>query len=536
MTPKTPSSGPKKTIEAGLNRQKIRAALSFKPSEDFKEQRDKLHKRIAFITRMEKSEQDSADEYLEASLTELDEEESNAYEETVDEATKKILEEGSEEEKGMGIRYQIMASVLTQTVFKERYAKWKKQYERKKDKPGFKKTLTEFIVEQGTKHVMLNKRLVLKARIAQQVDELGEKEDDEKKEKERREKLEKDVLKFLQRKEKLILSKKADLMALQKEFVSIFLKHGHTEDEKDILNQLFWDVVGDIEYAQIVVEDLNATAEEMIYMSYLDLTDEEWEQRRQQALKKNAKGELKEFVEEMIQPTFAPTGTLAGPEVSFSSVRELGNASGVHIRRVKIQGQEGRNLYRVDFPYLKDSSYEPPLLEISFPEGSNDLSEATYTIEDPDADPHAPNTGRPLRKRTTRYNAAEIPVVMARIQLDYELRKAARQSGDGSLTPEYVNSNLSDNDLRFMAERLLGFSFQEKPLLPPHMGRCKNLFAVLSMPDGSFPSRVKRMRNALNDDSLVPYIREILDTSGSRIKNVSTIIEEAKTKRGGVEV
>lgn len=536
MPPDTPPSSPKRTVEAGLNREKIRAALSFKPSPSFKRERKDLHKKLAVLARQEEGEKEAADEYLETSLTQLDDEESQVYEETVDEAVKKVLEEGSEEEKTKGVRYQIMASVLTQSVFKERYGQWKKAYEKKKKEPGFKKTETEFVVEQGMKLVMLNKRLVLKTRVKDQIDGLGEVEKDEDKEKERRKELLDDVLKFLKKNEKKILSKEADLMKLQQQFVGVFMEHGHTEKDRKALEQLFWDVVGDIEYAQIVNEELQATAEEMMYMSYLDLTDEEWEARRQQALQKNAKGELKEFVEELVQPTFTPTGAVEATPIAYDSVRALGNASGVHIRRVNVQGQEGRNLYQVDFPYLKDSSYEPPLMEITFPDGSNDLNQATYTIEDPDADPHAKNTGRPLRKRTTQYTASEIPVVMARMQLDYELRKSARQSGDSSLTPEYVNSNLSDHDLRVMAERLLGFQFTEKPLLPPHMNRCKNLFAVLAMPDGSFPNRVKRMKSALNDDSLVAYIREIMDSSGSKVMNVTSVIEQAKAKRGGVEI
>lgn len=534
MPPDNPQSAPRWTVESGLSREKIKAVLSYKPSAAFKRDRKDLHKRLAALARREQKEKDSADEYLETSLTQLDDEEATAYESTVDEAVTKILEEGTEEEKGMGVRYQIMASVLTQPVFKERYPQWRKAFEEKKEEPGFQKTETEFVVEQGVKLIMLNKSLVLKTRVNGQIEDFGNKEEDEEKEKERREKLSESVLKFLNQNEKKILSKEADLMKLQDQFVQIFLDNGHTEEERSKLSQLFWDVVGDIEYAQFVSDELRVTADEMIDMSYLDLTDEEWEARRQQALKKNAKGDMKEVIDEMVQGTFAPTGIVESSTVSYDSVRALGNASGVHIRKVNVQGLEGRNLYMVDFPYLKDT-YRP-LMEIRFPKGSINLNDATYVIEDPNADPHASNAGRPLRERTTEYSADEVPLVMARIQLDYELRKAARESGDGSMTPEYVNSNLSDNDLRMMAERLLGFGFKEKPLLPPHMSRCNNLFAVLSKPDGSFPQRVKRMKQALNDDSLIAYIRTILDSNGSRVMNVSTVIEEAEATRGGVEI
>lgn len=537
MGEESPKTGPGKTVEAGINisRQKLERHLRFKPSAEFTKKRKALHEKLASIARRERRGAEEAEKFLESSLVQLDEEQSATYEATVGEAVQKILETGNKEEQKEGLRFQIVRSVFTQKVFKEKHTEWKEEWEEKAQDPAFDMTEQEYVVEKGREFIMQNRTLVIQGRLKHQLDAFGPKEEDEEEEKKRREKVGTAVLKFVDEHEEEITGGKANLIKLKNEFAQIFLQNGHGVEEQKAIEQLFWDIVDDIEYAVIIREEFEATAEEMMLMSYLDLTDEEWEQRLQKALQKNAKGDLKEVVEQLAQPTFVPTGAVEGPVPSYNSVRELGNASGVHFRRAYVQGQpKERNLYVIDFPYL-GGTYQP-LMEISFSGGTADLGKATYTIEDPFGDPDRENKGQPLRKPTAKFKASDLPRVMARIQLDYELHKAARDSGDSGLDVESVNKNLSDQRLVKMAERLLNFKFNEKPLLPPHMESYQNLLSVLMKPDGSFVERVKRMEEAINDDALVAYIREILQSKGSRVLTVSQLIENAKTKRGGVKI
>ncbi|MEZ4087058.1 MAG: hypothetical protein R3B71_01800 [Candidatus Gracilibacteria bacterium] len=540
-----PQSGPQKRndIEIGLDKKKITAHLeSFKPSEKFKEQRRKLNQRLAKTAAQESAEKQKADQYLEKSLESLDEEEKGTYETTVDEAIAEILEKGSDDEKLKGIRVQILGSVFTPELFKQKYKEWQKQYESEAKTPGFDKSEEEFVVERGKEFIVKNRDLIIQGRTKHRLEELGEKEEDEEKEKTRREELTGEVMDFVEAHEEEILSGKTDVMALRDQFLQIFYDHGHTEEEKLPIEQLFWEIVGDIEYASIMEAELDATAGVMMDMSFMNLTPEEWERRRQKSLKENAEGELEEALEDMTQYNYAASGAiLASPETSLNSVKDIENKSGVHLERVAIPNEPGRYVYKIDFPHFK-GIYEP-FMEIRFPKGSKDLSQATYVIEDRYKDPGSGGVGQPLRRQgdktipTYEYSAKDVSTVLARLQLDRLLTDVVKESGDAGLTKESVNALLTDADLQKMTEQLLGFQFKDKPLLPPHLRKCKNFLKVLARADGrSFQERVKDMKIALNDAQLAPHLKKIFSRPGSEIMDVQSVIGEAKILRGGIEI
>ena len=342
--------------------------------------------------------------------------------------------------------------------------------------------------------------------------------------------------------EEEIVSGETDVMALRDEFLQIFYDNGHTEEEKLKIEQLFWEIVGDIEYASIMGSELDATAGVMMDMSFMNLTPEEWEKRRQKALQENAEGDLEEALEDMVQYTYSAGGVVAAaPEISLNSVKDIENKSGIHLERIAIPNEPGRYVYKIAFPHFK-GVYEP-FMEIRFPPGSKDLSQATYVIEDRYKDPGAGSTGRPLRRAggaeipTYEYAAKDISSVLARLQLDKLLTDVVKESGDPGLTKESVNALLKDQDLQRMTEQLLGFQFKDKPLLPPHLRKCKNFLKVLARADGrSFQERVKDMKIALNDAQLAPHLKLIFSRPGSEVMDVQTVIGEAKLKRGGIKI
>jgi len=543
MPPPGEGSSPRNVVEVGLkiSRQKIEEHLSYKPNEETRRKHNKLQLRLAAISRRERKlrQAEAADDFLEEKLGELDGMERETYEETVSLAISDILASDSDVEKQEELRFQLIHGLFSPKVFTEKRKEWEAEYEEKGRESSFELSFEEFVLEKGLEFIKLNRDLIIQERVFHHLDEIGDKKSDSEEEEKRRKEIGDEVVKFVAANEKKILNEEADLDLLRAKFVKIFLERGHTEDEKEGIEELFAQIVGDIEYAVVIQKKFELTYEKLVEMSYLNLTDEEWEKGIQQAIQENAEGKVKEAIEEMVKPTFTPTAAVDAPTATYSSVREIGNASGVHIRRVKIAGQEGRNLYMIDFPYLGAS--HRPLMEITFPEGTTDLNQATYSIEDPFGNLDAGNTGRPLRmnRRTLEYKAGSLPEVMARIQLDYALYKAARESGNGALTPEYVNKVIPDDRLSKMSERLLKMSFREDRLIPPRMVRYENFLKVLMLPDdkiGGFPERVKAMETALRKDSLVQQLREILDRSGSTIMNVSDLLEQAELKRGGVEV
>jgi len=373
--------------------------------------------------------------------------------------------------------------------------------------------------------------LVISGRVSDWLDNAGLKEEHEKKEDECKKGINEDVFTFLNENESQLIDEKTDKKVLRKQFVQIFLDHGCAEEDIKGLEGLFDEILGDIEYAAVMQQAYSDSYEKMIAMSGKEMTDEEWDQQVKKELEEKAKGNMKEAVEELAKQMWgAPTGVSKSPEVSYSSISEIANSNAVSIR------SEGGDMYSIEFPSL-GKNYSPKM-KIVLPKGSNDLNLATYIIEDKFADENVPNSSDQIGKgkRSLAYSAVDLPKVLARIQLDYELHKAVISIGDSNVTSAEVNKILSDDRLIKMSERLFNFNLNEHPILPQHMRKYENLLSIILKPDGnkSFVERTLDMEFALNNDGMLPYIRKNLNrATSSKIFSVSELLKKVELDRAG---
>lgn len=521
-------------VAVGLSEKAFTKALSYVPNskalEKFRRLREKG--RDSRIKEYAERKLEKPDKWLVKALKTLDADVADevtikemAIEDTSAEV-KNILESGSDMEKKDELRFHILRSLLSQKGFKENFKTWKGEYKEKSAMPDFKMSEEDYVYERGAEKIRTDRDVIIRGRISLWLKTSGLKEEDKDVKEKSNKELDEAVFSFLKVNEGKLLSEKSNKNLLRKQFVQIFLDHGCAEEDIKGLEGLFDEILGDIEYAAVMQQAYSDSCERMIAMSGQEMTDEEWDQQVMKELEAKAKGDVKEAIKEMVEQRWgAPTGTVKTSEVSYDSVPGIASANAVNIR------SEGGDLFSIRFPSL-GPAYQPKM-RIVFPNDINDFNKANYIIEDEFADENAPNPSVEIRegKRAVAYKVGDLPKVLARIQLDYRLHKAAQKAGDSSITPAEVNKVLPDGRLIKMSERLFDLTIGKQPILPQHMSKYKNFLSVLLKKDGenSLVDRAKDMELALNDDGLVPYIRENLKgRAASEIFTVSKLLEMAR--------
>jgi hypothetical protein len=299
--------------------------------------------------------------------------------------------------------------------------------------------------------------------------------------------------------------------------------------------KFFEELIGHIEYEYLAISDYESTSDDMSDVAEMNLSDDEWNAVRKKALEKNAKGELKEYLQQQKSPTPdfgaptpAPSDTLT--ESSYKSVTDVAHSSGVNLRAAP---EKGNNVFYLDFPTIKDKKFAP-LLKVVFPAGVTDINKARFYIEQPWADKDA-QKAQPIDKATTlSYSAQEVPLAVNMMILDYLLNKGIplKTSPTESIGP---NDMLRDQDMIHMAERLFGFKLSEKRMLDEQFTLFKHFLTVLLRDDqkSSLQERIKQARLAVDNDALVPYVRKALKSEGSVVKTLDELIDEAKLDQQG---
>lgn len=537
------------TVQPRIAQEKIHEYLNYKPKAETLEKRKVLYATMAKNARLEAVvhlvEMESADRTMDVALgLRSPREESNVLSDKESEALASSMDDY---EKKEGVKFDMndfheffIGSTKDQENFKVNYQKWGKEYEQKSQDPKFagKITLDDYIRERGVADIKAKAKLVIRKSSNKFYNSNAPKggKVSEKKSEEKRDKFYKTVELFSRSNSEALtgysgLTPEARSALLLK-FTGVLVVQDFSEVSKDQIVKFLEEIAGHMEYQYLAILEYEATYKEMSAMVNLGLTDEEWEARRQEALKKNAKNELKEYFQQPQQPAAYVSSGYEAPSVGFSSVKEVANDSGVHF--VSAPGK-GDNVYSVDFPTIKDAKFSP-LVRIVYPKGSHDVNKATFVIEEPWADPDA-QLGKPIDKQPTKeYKTSEILFVMNRMILNYVLNKRLNlvMPTGGKESP---NTMIRDDLMVHFAERLFGFSLTDKRVLETHVADYEKFLIVLIRDDKktSLEERVKKARIAMDDDSLVPYVRDVLKTEGSMTKTFDALVEEAKLRREGKE-
>jgi hypothetical protein len=435
-----------------------------------------------------------------------------------------------------------MGSLKNQENYKAHYQRWEIEYQQKSQKDSKfaeKTTFDDYIRECGIAFIKANARLIMRKGSQDFYDSNIPKNENGsvKESQEKRYKFSKAVDVFVDA-NNIDLTGYSGLTpeerdALLQKFTVVLTAQGFDKLTKPQIVKFLEELAGHMEYQYLAILEYEGTCKEMSAMAKLDLTPEQWEERRQRALKKNAIYELQETLQQPKVPVYAPAGP-EKPTSSFVSVQEVANTSGVHLTP---EPGKGKNVYSVDFPVLKDSKFRP-LVRIVYPKGVTDINKAKFLIEEFGADPDA-HLAKPIgedrKDGTKEYKPADVLLAMNRLILNYVLKKRLNLviPANTKETPDTVFRN----DMRVhFAERLLGFQLTDKRLLETNVTDYEKFLVVLMRADGktSLDDRVKQAGVVLDEDGLLPYVRDALKAEGSTAKTFGTIVEEAKLLRAGM--
>lgn len=543
-------NGPSEKVAAQpkVSLDRVQEFMVFRPSGKTLEKMKQIHDRTKKMRRVEEASRKAEERTLatmeialglrapDEGAKGLSDEEQQTVEETFDEMKK----EGSNETDLEAVREATMGSLRVQKFYKIHYDKWKVEYQKICDKdPGFalRMTMHEYLKEKGIQFIKASgKELIRKSN------------EDFYKQKSGKDKVTETELKdFNQKISSYVKINREKLTAYyslepaeQKKLYAAFsgvlvaagLKVTDAESKK-----FFEELIGHIEYEYLAISDYESTSDDMCDAAELNLSEEQWQMMRQKALEKNAKGELQEYLQQQKAPLpdFGAAGALpdynALSESSYKSVTDVAHSSGVNLRPAP---GKGNNVFYLDFPTIKDKKFAP-LLKVVFPPGVTDINKARFYIEQPWADKDAESKAQPIDKQTTiSYSAAEVPLAINMMILDYLLNKGIplKSSPTESIGP---NDMLKDQDMIHMAERLFGFKLSERRMLDEQFTLFKHFLTVLLRDDqkSSLQERIKKARVAIDNDGLIPFIRKALKSEGSVVKTLDELIAEAKLDQQG---
>lgn len=538
----------KVSVQPKVSLDRVQEFMVFKPSSKTLEKMKQIHDRSKKMKRVEEASRKAEErtlETMEIALglrppTEEAKGLSDEEQQTVEESFDELKKEGSNETDIEAVRDATMGSLRVQKFYKQHYEQWKLQYEKLCDKdPGFalKKTMHEYLKEQGIQFIKASgKELIHKSNQDFYKQKSGK--DKSKVTKEELKQFDQKIDTYVKiNREKLTAYYSLEPVEQNKLFAAFrgVLLSADVKVTEAEAKKFFEELVGHIEYEYLAISDYESTSDDMCDAAEMNYSDEEWEQVRQKALKKNAKGELQEYMQQQKSPLpdfSAPAGSPDGSlsESAYKSVTDVAHSSGVNL---KAAPEKGNNVYYLDFPTIKDKRFVP-LLKVVFPPGVTDVNKARFYIEQPWADKDA-QKAQPIDKQPTlSYSAQEVPLAVNMMILDYLLNKGIplKSSPTEALGP---NDMLRDDDMIHMAERLFGFKLNEKRMLDEHVSLYKHFLTVLLRDDQktSLQERIKKARLAVDNDGLIPYLRKALKSEGSVVKTLDELIDEAKLDQQG---
>jgi hypothetical protein len=543
-------NGPSEQVAAQpkVSLDRVQEFMVFKPSGKTLEKMKQIHDRSKKMRRVEEASRKAEERALETmeialGLRPPNEEAkglSDEEQQTVEESFDELKKEGSDETDIEAVRDATMGSLRVQKFYKVHYEKWKLEYEKLCDKdPSFalKKTMHEYLKEQGILFIKASAKEIIRKSSEDFYKQKSGKDKDKVSKAELTDFDQKISTYVKINREKLTAYYSLEPAEQNKLFVAfrgVLVAAGLKVTEAEA-KKFFEELIGHIEYEYLAISDYESTSDDMSDVAEMNLSDDEWNAVRKKALEKNAKGELKEYLQQQKSPTPdfgaptpAPSDTLT--ESSYKSVTDVAHSSGVNLRAAP---EKGNNVFYLDFPTIKDKKFAP-LLKVVFPAGVTDINKARFYIEQPWADKDA-QKAQPIDKATTlSYSAQEVPLAVNMMILDYLLNKGIplKTSPTESIGP---NDMLRDQDMIHMAERLFGFKLSEKRMLDEQFTLFKHFLTVLLRDDqkSSLQERIKQARLAVDNDALVPYVRKALKSEGSVVKTLDELIDEAKLDQQG---
>jgi hypothetical protein len=317
-------------------------------------------------------------------------------------------------------------------------------------------------------------------------------------------------------------------------FTAMMAQNGFEKTDQAQIEMLFDMYVGDFEHEFATLQEFEATYETMVDNAALGLTPEEWEKRRQEALKKNAKGELQEYLQQQTGLVF--TGISESSPV-YSSLREVENACGVHF-----EPAGAPDTYRIKAPAVADNAFAPLMRIVYDPPDSRTIENARFFIQQPWQDEDARNMGAPISGAegvpTMAYEPKEAVAGVNTAILDWIMNKKINLSLPEN-AKQGTNRIVRGDLMVHMAERLLTpFKVGERPIREDEAKTFQRFMEVVLRDDSakeydSLQSRSRKAWTMIDRDADLPYLKEIFSTPGAKVRTLSELEQEIGLRRGG---
>jgi len=321
--------------------------------------------------------------------------------------------------------------------------------------------------------------------------------------------------------------------ALLKDFMVVMAQNGFDKIDQAQIESLFEQFVGDFEHEYASLQEFEATYEEMLEAAELGLSPEEWEKRRKDALKKNATGELQEYLRQQIAPVYV--GQNEAVSVAYDSIGDVANACGVHFERAG----SSADTYVIKAPAVADNSFAP-LLQIVFdPPDSRQIKDAKFLIQQPWQDEDS--SGMVLNvggKPAVAYGPQDVIRGVNVAILDHIMNKKIN-----IVLPENAkqgtNRLIRENLMVHFAERLLSnFRVGDRSIREDEIATYQRFMEVVlrNDPDKDFNSLQKRVQKAwemLDNNAVLPVLQEIFSKPGATVMTLSALNKEIEVRREG---
>jgi hypothetical protein len=451
-----------------------------------------------------------------------------------------ITESGESKVEQDAIREYFMRSLKEQERFVSLHDKWHKEWEADKDpeKPDFK----EFARKKGLEYIKEYAREMRNQRLDVFFDENKDKEGmaDEQVEVERK-KFREALDMYFQANGVALAGLKSlddkDQADQKKVLLDAFIKrmteNGFEKIEKAKLEALFNQFVGDFEYEYASYEEYEATYADMVDMVGLNLTPEEWEARRQKALKKNAQGELKEYLQQQAMPVYA--GTYEAAPAVFGSIREVENACGVHFDPVS----GTPDTYRITAPAVTDRAFAPIMKIVYDPPEKRTMENAVFLIQQRWQDEDARNTSEVINGiPTVPYKPKDAVRGVTLAILNHVINKKINAALPEN-AKQGTNRLIREDMMVHLAERLLvPFRVGDRPIREDEVNMFQRFMEVVLRDDPntenrSLQARTKNAMDMVDRDGDLAYLQEIFSSPGSTVRTLSKLEGEIALMRGG---
>jgi|GEM_PF-4971078 len=446
-----------------------------------------------------------------------------------------ILESGQNDGEQRAIRESFMGSLKDQEVFVAQHDKWKSEWE--KDKNPKKSEFNEFARLKGLEFI---KEYAKQTRI-QRADAFFDENRDKAGLSEQQIQLDKEKffkaldlyfqangvamaeLNSLDEKEKGVQRK-----LLMEKFVQVMRANGFEKTDKAKLDLIFDSFVSDFEYEYATYEEYGATYDELVDMAGLNLTPEEWNERRQKALKKNAKGELHEYLQQ--QPASVYSGNYEATAPVYGSIKEVENACGVHFE------PSGKpNEYTIKAPAVVDNTFAPRLSVIFDPPDSKDMKNVRFVFEQRWQDEEGPGKGKPIggaEGRPTKVYRPEDMVKAVNVALFDHVLNSKISISLPENAKQGTNRLIPDEKMVRFAERILSpFRVGDRPVREDELKVFQRFMEVILRDDKSadynaLQKRVEKLDRIISQDAMLPYLQGIFSKDGGKVKTLGGLVDE----------